>query len=531
MRFRIRSLAALLLSGGLCLGVTSLAAQESADEPSGTVRIGGKNFTESNVLGEIVAQMLEERTGLKVEREFNLGGTMVCFGALQGGDIDCYCDYTGTAWSIILKEAEPAPDPLRTYVHVARSYRERYGLTWLWPFGLDNTYRLAVREDVAERLSLRTISDLVAHDGELSAGFSVEFNGREDGWPGLRDTYGLEFGSLRSMEHGLAYQAIAEGELDVIDAYATDGKLLRYPLRLLEDDKGFFPPYQAAPVFRSQTLERFPEIEPALADLALILPDERMQALNDKVEHDGWSLERTAAWFLADVGLAGARDLGAAPTVARDRRSFFSVMGERVGITLELAWEHLLLTITAVVLAALVAIPMGILATRFALFRQIALAAAGIVQTIPSLAMLAFMIPLPGFGLSAQSAIAALFLYAILPILRNTYAGITEVDANLIEAARGLGFRDREILWRVQLPLASRLILAGVRTSTVIGIGVATLAAFIGGGGLGEPITDGLYLNDVNLILAGAVPAALLALLADLGLGLIERRLTPAAAN
>ncbi|MCA8973028.1 MAG: ABC transporter permease, partial [Planctomycetes bacterium] len=183
---------------------------------------------------------------------------------------------------------------------------------------------------------------------------------------------------------------------------------------------------------------------------------------------DGWSLERTAAWFLAEVGLAGARDLGAAPTVARDRRSFFSVMGERVGITLELAWEHLLLTITAVVLAALVAIPMGILATRFAVFRQIALAAAGIVQTIPSLAMLAFMIPLPGFGLSAQSAIAALFLYAILPILRNTYAGITEVDADLIEAARGLGFRDREILWRVQLPLASRLILAGVRTSTVI---------------------------------------------------------------
>ena len=172
-------------------------------------------------------------------------------------------------------------------------------------------------------------------------------------------------------------------------------------------------------------------------------------------------------------------------------------------------------------------IPLGILITGKPRLRQITLGAAGVVQTIPSLALLAFMIPL--LGLDVKAAIAALFLYAILPILRNTYTGITEVDEDLVDAARGMGMRPGQILRKVQLPLAMRTIMAGIRTSTVISIGVATLAAFIGAGGLGEPIVEGLYLNDTGLILTGAVPAALLAVFADIGLGRLELALQPRA--
>ena len=371
-----------LLAAALACFVVVAGASGQEDAAPGRVVIGGKNFTESTVLGEIVAQLLEARTDLEVERRFNLGGTLVCFGALEEGSLDAYCEYTGTAWSIVLKESGRAPDPLSTYVHVARWYREQLGLVWLWPFGLNNTYRIAVREDVAERLDLHTISDLVPHADELSAGFSVEFNDREDGWPGLRAAYGLEFGDVRGMEHGLAYQAIDTGEIDVIDAYATDGKLKRYPLRLLEDDKGFFPPYQAAPVFRADTLAEHPEIRDALADVALTISDARMQEMNYRVEQEGWTAERAAATFLDETGLVAADDLGAAPTVARDERSFFAVMNTRWGETMQLTVEHLQLTIIAVVLAALLAIPMGILATRYALFQQVALASAGIVQTL-----------------------------------------------------------------------------------------------------------------------------------------------------
>ncbi|MBK8974790.1 MAG: ABC transporter permease subunit [Planctomycetes bacterium] len=509
--------------------VASLGGAVIRAQDGGRIVIGSKNFTESWILAEIVAQLVEARTDIGVERRQNLGGTKICFDALRHGEIDAYVEYTGTAWAVLLQEPGPVPDPYTVFARVAQRCRSEFGLQWLGPFGLDNTYAIAVRAETAERLGLRTISDLAAHAGELRAGFSVEFFDREDGWPGLRAAYGLDFASVRNLEHGLAYEAIRSGELDVVDAYATDGKLLRYPLRLLDDDRRFFPPYDAAPLFRGDTLARHPELEPVVRELALRVPDATIQELNLRVERDAWTPARAARQFLLDSGLlqtGSAAPAGRAPTLRRDQRSFLQVLWLRRVETAKLALEHLKLTLLAVLLAALVAVPMGILATRRALFRKVALAAAGVVQTIPSLALLAFMIPLPGLGLGVTSAIAALFLYAILPILRNTYTGIVEVDRDLIEAARGLGFRDRDILWRVQLPLAARTILAGIRTSTVIGIGVATLAAFIGAGGLGQPIVSGLNLNDTNLILTGAIPAALLALLADLALARLERRLT-----
>ena len=206
---------------------------------------------------------------------------------------------------------------------------------------------------------------------------------------------------------------------------------------------------------------------------------------------------------------------------------FWPFLWSRRGETMVLVGEHLWLTAIAVALAMLVAVPLGIALTRNESLATPVLGAVGVIQTIPSLALLAFMIPFPGLGLGARSAIAALFLYALLPIVRNTYTGIREVDGDLIEAGRGMGLTDRQILLKVELPLATRTIMAGLRTATVISIGIATLAAFIGAGGLGDPIVTGLQLNDSFLILSGAIPAAILALVVDFGLGRLERVLIP----
>lgn len=506
----------------LLLAALLPAQPNAAASGGGTVVVGSKNFTESAILAELMAQVLEAHTDLTVVRRINLGGTMICWGALRAGEIDLYADYTGTAWATILKEPGKITDPLRAFLRVERRCREEHGVHWLSPFGFDNTYAIAMAESRAEELGVRRISDLKAHEGQIRAGFSIEFGNREDGYPGLSRAYGLELGEVRTLEHGLAYEAVRSGSIDLIDAYSTDAKLLRYELRVLEDDRRFFPPYNAAPVVRGAALRAHPEIRPALERLAFRVPDRAAQALNHAVEVERREAASVVREFLEREGLVGP-DTGAPAAGPAGRPGFF---GQVASVdTAVLVAQHLGLTLVAVLLAALFAIPLGILIVARPRLRQAALGAAGIVQTIPSLALLAFMIPL--LGLDVKAAIAALLLYAVLPILRNTYAGIAQVDPDLVDAARGMGMTPGQILRKVQLPLAMRTIMAGVRTSTVISIGVATLAAFIGAGGLGEPIVEGLYLNDTDLILAGAVPAALLAVLAEVGLGRLEIALQP----
>jgi len=521
--------------------VTALAAGVALPSQQGKVVIGSKNFTESAVLGELMAQTIVEHTDLEVERRLNLGGTMICWGALQSGAIDIYADYTGTAWSIVLKESGKVTDPLQTFFHVRRRYLDEYQVRWLEPFGLNNTYALAMAEATAERLGIRRISDLLPHQEDLRGGFGIEFSNREDGLLGLEAVYGLRLGNVRSLEHGLAYDAIRSGSTDLIDAYSTDGKLLRYELRVLEDDRDFFPPYNAAPLVREATLKKYPDLERALGRLAFRIPDRTAQALNYLVEAEGVSVVAVARAFLEREGIvegvrADAEQARASldriliegprpEAVTAPRPGFLALLAENKDKMARLVFEHLRLTLIAVLLAALAAIPLGIVITKRPRLRRVVLGAAGVVQTIPSLALLVLMIPL--LGLDVTAAIVALFLYAVLPILRNTYTGITEVDPDLIDAARGMGMRPGQILTKVQLPLAMRTIMAGVRTSTVISIGFATLAAFIGAGGLGEPILEGLYLNYPSLILTGAVPAALLAVAADMGLGRIEIALQP----
>jgi osmoprotectant transport system permease protein len=412
-----------------------------------------------------------------------------------------------------LGRTEIVSDPLRVYAHVSAEFQRRYDITWMQPLGFSNSYALAMQEIVAAELGVTRISDLLAHQDRLRAGVSHEFLNRGDGFPGLAETYGLRIGDVRGMEHGLSYQAITEGQVDLIDAYTTDGKLAELDLRLLEDDLGFFPPYDAAAIVRTDTLAAHTELGPLLDELAFRIDDARMQALNFRVEEAGGGFVEVARDFLEEERLTAAV---AAESVAPPSHG-----GDMVRWVL----EHIALTLVAVLLAVVVAIPTGILLTRRRTLAGPVLGIVGVIQTIPSLALLAFMIPLPGLGLGARSAVAALFLYALLPIVRNTYTGIKEVDPDLLEAATGMGLTDSQRLWKIELPLATRTIMAGIRTSTVISIGVATLAAFIGAGGLGEPILTGLQLNNISLVLWGAVPAALLAIVADFLLGHLERRL------
>jgi osmoprotectant transport system permease protein len=285
------------------------ATPSSSDEPWGpsaaegrTIRIGTKNFTEQLILGELMAQLIETRTDLEVERRFNLGGTMICHGALVSGGIDLYPEYTGTALSAILERPVIA-DPDRAHAAVVREYRQRFSAEWLAPFGFNNTYAVTVRKSDAVSRGLGTISDLVSIAKTLRAGFTAEFSERRDGYPGLRRAYGLRFREVRDLDPALMYQAIANREVDVICAFTTDGRVVAFDLQPLRDDRGFFPPYQAAPVIRTKVLEAHPKLRSVLELVAGLLDDATMQRLNFQVDEKKRPPVDVAREFLESRGL------------------------------------------------------------------------------------------------------------------------------------------------------------------------------------------------------------------------------------
>ena len=470
------------------------------------------------MLAELMAQVIERHTNATVERRFNLAGTQVAFEALRTGAIDLYAEYTGTGLRDILGDASPVEGAAQALARVSDAFAQRYNLLWLAPFGFNNTYVLMMRHDHAQGLRIAAISDLAGHP--LRYGMSHEFLERRDGMPGLRRVYDLDITSIVGMEHDLAYSALAEGAIDVSDGYSTDAKIVTQHLEVLHDDRHFFPPYEAAPLLRRDLVERLPAVVDALALLAGRIDDATMRQLNYGVEGEHRTPAEVAGTFLAKLGLSHV-----AVDVPRRGRSLLDVLWQRRRVTCDLAGWHLVLTGTAELLACLVAIPLGISASRRPGLAAVALTSAGVMQTIPSIALLAFMLPL--FGIGAKPAVAALFLYGLLPILRNTVTGLRGVDQQFKEVGLGLGMTPAQLLRQVELPIAAPVILAGVRTSTVINIGTATLAAFIGAGGLGDPIVTGLTVTDVNLILSGALPAALLAVLVDAALGAVERWATP----
>ncbi len=504
-----------LAAAALC---AALLVPHAAAAAAPRVVVGAKKFTESAVLAELMAQVLEHQAGAQVERRLNLAGTQVCFDALRDGGIDLYAEYTGTGLRNILHDDAPAGGAATTFARVSQAFRTRFDLLWLAPFGFDNTYVMMMRRDRAAALGITALGDLAAHP--LRYGVSHEFLQRPDGMSGLRAAYRLDERSTVGIEHDLAYQALATGAIDVADGYSTDAKIISHDLAVLRDDRAFFPPYEAAPLVRTDLLARVPGAAAALTLLAGRIDAATMRRLNHQVEVGAQSPAQAAAGLLADLGLQ-SRQLDEAPRA----RGLLALLWQRRAVTAQLTAQHMLLTGIAVAAACLLGIPLGIGASRRPRLATAVVGAAGVLQTVPSIALLAFMLPL--FGIGARTAVVALFLYGLLPILRNTIAGLRSVDAQLIEVGRGLGMRPGQLLWQVELPLAAPVILAGIRTAAVITVGTATLAAFIGAGGLGDPIVTGLTVTDTNLVLSGALPAAALAIALDAVLGAIERRATP----
>ena len=510
----------------LALGSVRAIAQESpAHAP---VVVASKPFGESYLLAEVFAQLLEVR-GIRVERRPGLGATEIAFGALRANAIDVYPEYTGTGLLAILHEpldSAMRADPRRTFAHVSRRFADAYGVRWLAPLGFQNGYAIAMRRADADRLGVRTLSDLARVGPTLTAGFTSDFIGRADGLVGLSTAYGLRFKDVRPLAPAVKYVALAESAVDVIDGYSTDGPLATHDLTTLVDDRAFFPPYEAAAMVSPRVATDRPDVIAALSLLSGRLDESAMRTYNRRVEVNGEAIALVATSLLRSLGLTNDGVIERAMDARRAPGGFASFMWNRSSETLSLTLRHLQLVIVALLAAALVAVPLGLLLERVRIGAEWIVGALGVLQTIPSIALLAFMIPLLGVGV--LPALVALWLYALYPIARNTYTGVRSADPEAVEACEAMGATAMQRLFWVRMPLAAPIIVAGLRTAAVITVGAATLAAFIGAGGLGEPIVTGLALADPRLILSGALPAALLAIVVDGLLAAVERGVRPA---
>ena len=502
-----------------CLGVLLLAQaliQVSLAQP---LVVGSKRFTESYILGEIVSQAVTAAGHDRVVLKSGLGNTGILLSALRSGEIDLYPEYTGTITREILKTEQVLS------LAEINALLLPSGLQAGVLLGFDNSYVLAVRRDVAEKLQLRSISDLAKHPS-LVLGLSHEFIGRSDGWKGLANRYQLGKLSPKGLDHGLAYEAIRARQIDVMDAYGTDSKLLRDRLVVLQDDLNFFPTYDALLLYRSDVPTRFASTWKVLSALQNTISQQTMGELNARAEVDGQSFAAVARDFLQQQA-QGDKKLttnisGATSERVSTRQSFMHVLfGSDFW---RLCAQHLFLVVVSLLLAVAAGIPLGVLSFYRPGVGQVVLSVTSVIQTIPSLALLAFLISL--FGLIGTiPAIVALFLYALLPIIQSTHAGLSEISPSMRQAATALGLGARDQLWFIELPLARTMILSGIKVSTVLSVGTATIAAFVGAGGFGERIAQGLALNDTSMLLAGAIPSAGLALLMQYGFYVFERRL------
>jgi osmoprotectant transport system permease protein len=497
------------------------------------VVVASKPFGESYLLAEMFSQLLESR-GFKVDRKPGLGATEIAFGALRRDAIDVYPEYTGTGLVAILHDTLPdsvAADPRAVFAHVARRFADLYHVRWLPPLGFQNTYAIAVTRATASRYHLRTLSDLARESAHLTAGFTADFIGRSDGLVGLSRVYGLKPRDVRPLAPAVKYQALASGAVDVIDGYSTDGLLARYDLITLIDDRHFFPPYEAAALVSNRLDAQAPGAIAALSLLSGRLDEASMRQLNRRVEVNGEDVSRVARDELTALGLVGSASAANSASAARQESSaqqsgFWRYLWDRRQTIGALTVRHLELVAIALLAAVIVAVPLGLALERARGIAEPTIGALGVLQTIPSIALLAFMIPLLGVGVAP--ALVALWLYALYPIARGTYTGVRDADPDAVAAAEALGTTPAQRLLWVRLPLAAPVIMAGIRTAAVITVGAATLAAFIGAGGLGEPIVAGLALADTRMILSGALPAAALALAVDGVLAIVELAIAPA---
>jgi len=449
--------------------------------------VGSKVFTEGYVLGEIAAQSIESVSKVPIERKLGMGSTGILFAALSSGAIDLYADYTGTLSEAILKQ----PD-LKS-VEDIQAALSKMDLVISEPLGFDDTYALAVKESFAAKHELHTISDLARVQDDIKAGFSYEFMDRKDGFPRMAEHYHLRLDpqKVSRMEHSLSFQAIDDGAVDLIDTYSTDAKIKKSKLRVLQDDRGFFPVYQAVWVARKAFVDAHPREWQALKQLEGAISADAMIDMNSQADIQKQSYAKVAAQFL---GSEAPRSQSLQSNIVRRTR------------------EHLWLVGMALLFSVAVGIPLGVTAARYHAAGQAILILSALIQTVPSLALLCFLIPLLGVG--TKPALAALCLYSLLPVVLNTFTGVRNVNRQHLENARAFGLTRRQVFYRIVLPLASPTVLAGIKTATIVSIGTATLAALVGAGGYGAPIISGLSLNDVPTILTGAIPAAFMALIA-----------------
>jgi len=473
-----------------------------ASQPESSFTIGSKTFTESVILGEVIAQIAASKAAVKTEHKAQLGGTNILWNALLNGEIDAYPEYTGTLMRGILSK-----NNIQTLAEL-RLFLKKKGIHMTKALGFNNTYALGVTIETARKFNLSQISDLSNYP-ELIFGFNNEFMDRADGWPGLQKHYRLPQPNVTGLDHDLAYRALESNSIHVWDLYSTDAEIDYYNLVVLEDDKHYFPDYLAVILYREELQINHPKIAAALHQLSGKIDATTMISMN------------------ADVKLNKKSEAIVASTFLEENMQIES------NVVIETEWqrfiryskEHIILVLISLIAAIIVSIPLGILAAKRSKFTHVILGTASIIQTIPALALFVFMIPLLGIG--GPPAVVALFLYSLLPIIRNTYAGLNDIPNEIIESAQVLGLSELAQLRIVEIPLATRSILAGIKTSAVINVGTATLGAIIGAGGYGQPILTGIRLDDTNLILQGAIPAAILALMVQGVFGIFERRMLP----
>ena len=485
----------------LALAILLLVSGVAGAQEAGSVTVGSKKFTENVILGEMVAHLARDE-GADATHLRELGGTRILWNALVAGEIDVYPEYTGTIRQEILHGHDvPAEEPLDGVL-------AEFGVVMSAPLGFNNTYAIGVKRELAESLGLSAISDLTDHP-ELVIGFTNEFLDRADGWPGLQRSYELPHTDVRGLDHDLAYRGLAAGSIQIIDMYSTDAEIAYYDLVELKDDRAYFPRYDAVILYRADLVDRAPGLVERIRELDGAIPTATMIAMNARAKLDKVPESQVAGEFLAEH-----QDL----EVESGTAGFW----QRLGRTTR---DHLTLVAISLSAAILIAIPLGVAAAKRERLGGAILGVTAVIQTIPSLALLVLMIPLLGIG--GPPAIVALFLYSLLPIVRNTHAGLTGIPASVSESALALGLPAGVRLRRVELPMASRSILAGIKTAAVINVGTATLGALIGAGGYGQPILTGIRLDNTQLILEGAIPAALLALLVQGFFDLIDLVLVP----
>ncbi len=476
---------------------TSATGVSSATEK---VVIGSKIFSESFLLAEIAAQTIETASSLPVDRKFGLGSTGMLVESLRTGAIDVYPDYTGTVAETILKKPG-----LKKNDEIRNALRP-LGLTISSSLGFNNTYALAVKEAFAQKHHLSTLSDLRTIAPKIRAAFSYEFMERKDGYPGMVERYELKFdpSNVSQMEHSLVYQALNEDAVDVIEVYSTDANIKKFSLRLLRDDLGYFPPYEAVWVAGIPFTQKHPAEWQELRAREGTITEGKMRSMNAAVDLDR-----------IPPGDVVAKLLGSRATHARG-------ISDQI---IQRTWEHLWLVGVSLLFSVFIGVPLGIMASRSKIGGQFVLLTSALIQTIPALALLCFLIPV--FGVGLKPALVALCLYSLLPVVLNTFTGIRSIDPKHVENAQAFGLSGNQILTRVVLPMGSPMILAGIKTATIVSIGTATLAALIGAGGYGALIVSGLSLNHIPTVLAGAVPAAALALIAYFAFGLLTRAVVP----